>query len=60
MNDISMAISDDISFDQQRRILDNKHAYAQQILRRIEAAQNDYSDDELSIRCKIKSEANNE
>lgn len=33
---------------------------SQPYLRRIESPQNNYSDDELSIRCKMKLEANNE
>lgn len=51
---------DDIYFNQQSRTLDTKQNYAQQILRRIESPQNDYSDNELSTRFKIKLEANNE
>ena len=59
MNSDNTIIEDNM-FLQQRKILDSKQCYAQQILRRIESPQNNYSDDELSIRCKMKLEANNE
>ena len=61
MNDISMAIEDDMYFNEQHNQLSRKSFYANQILRHIEMPQNNtQSDNKLSICFKINLEANNE